>query len=229
MVGGVRNRAAGKAAAKAAGKAAAKAAAKAMGKAAAKAAGKAAAKAAGKAAAKAVAAKAKAKAAAVAPQPLAAAPRNMLSLFVTDGVANAPAAVVFVSTAATLGDVMSQVEAQEGIPPAQQRFVVEDGRTLSDYRHTVGVPPVSIPVETPAGTLWLEARHLLDWRLVRTVISDAVGIAPHEQVLRSRANGSIVVTVGAAGSSTVAADFLGAGTSTGATAAYSGVVVSHDP
>jgi hypothetical protein len=177
-----------KAKAKAAGKAVAKAKAKAAGKAAARAvAAKAKAKAFGKAKAKAVGkAKAKAKAAAAA----------QLPLFIVTGSMNAAAPVVSVSTADTLDNIMEQIQEQEGIPHDQQRFVVEDARFLSDYRLRVGLEPASVAVETPAGTLWIEARELFDFDKIRVAVQDSVGIPPDRQVLSVCANGNVIVTIG---------------------------------
>jgi hypothetical protein len=188
-------KAAGRAAVKAMGKAKAKARGKALGKAKAKARGKAKAKALGKAKAK---ARGQAKAKAVARAVAAAAAGEDLNVYVVSAATSVPAGLVVTTTTTTVSQMMAQIQEAEGIPLDQQRLVVEDRRHISGYRLTVGAPPVSIPVETPAGTLWVEARGVLDWARLREEIFDSTGIPPHVQVLRSMASGAVVVTMAAA-------------------------------
>ena len=180
-----------KAAGKAFGKARAKAAGKAFGKAKAKAAAKAVAKSKAKAAAKAVG-KAKAKAKAAVDMAVAA---MQVQMFIVNGVTDTPANTMVVDKMMAVADVMDKIQEQEGIPHNQQRFVVEDVRVVSDYRLRVGRTQDEVPIETPTGTVWVEARHLYDIDKIKLVVQDCTGIPPDMQMVRIFANSYIVATI----------------------------------
>lgn len=180
-----------KAAGKAFGKARAKAAGKAFGKAKAKAAAKAVAKSKAKAAAKAVG-KAKAKAKAAVDMAVAA---MQVQMFIVNGATDTPANTIVVDKMMAVDDVMDKIQEQEGIPHNQQRFVVEDVRAVSDYRLRIGLSQVSVPIETPTGTVWVEARLLYDIDKIKLVVEDCTGIPPDMQMVRICANGACVATI----------------------------------
>jgi hypothetical protein len=179
-----------KAAGKAFGKAKAKAAGKAFGKAKAKAASKAVAKSKAKAAAKAVG-KAKAVAMAVAAMPV--------QMFIVNGATDAPANTIVVDTMMAVGDVMDKIQEQEGIPHNQQRFVVEDVRAVSDYRLRIGLSQAAVPIETPSGTVWVEARLLYDMDKIKLVVEDCTGIPQDMFKVHICTTGYIVATVATVG------------------------------
>ena len=184
--------------AKAAGKAFGKpkAAGKAFGKARAKAAGKAFGKAKAKAVAKAVAkSKAKAAAKAVGKAKMAVAAMQV-QMFIVNGATDTPANTIVVDKMMAVDDVMDKIQEQEGIPHNQQRFVVEDVRAVSDYRLRIGLSQVSVPIETPTGTVWVEARLLYDIDKIKLVVEDCTGIPPDMQMVRICANGACVATIG---------------------------------
>ena len=81
-----------------------------------------------------------------------------VQMFIVNGATDTPANTIVVDKMMAVDDVMDKIQEQEGIPHNQQRFVVEDVRAVSDYRLRIWLSQLSVPIETPTGTVWVESR-----------------------------------------------------------------------